>query len=755
MTQRIRASGFALGLALVLSIPAVARAQDGSDGISTPPPPVTTATPGTPGGVNGSAVVKATSPTDFLFDASLSPDALKTKLDGYVDTLAAQAARDGKTPLSRAQYVQLLPALMGASAGSVDKSGTSADTSWLRASAVLERVNAAVPADERVDPASANADFHKTFGQGATESVRPDVPAAVAQGRMGRILDGVAGLPKAALRDSFDPTFVGAIALSDLAKAQINHDPDARGDLAYSLTTPDFYAGVGIFNASYRGANGLIDKATDRLGATMVGEKIAAANSPFLSKLGAGAGYFKRTLVLAAAMTVGKLVQVDFNGFSFGTAGKDLIHGQFAALGTESKKLLGTRVTGWQNVLDFANGITGHEVPNVYNAGKTTLSDLFHGHFGSLGGDLWNGAKSLVHPKFDLGPINVQDFAITLGSFAAAEVLWGGVKKLGSMAGKIILEKIAAVAGVETIGAMIPGPGWVVDAVVAVGTVVWTAVDLAGLLITANQIQTEAQDYNDNRRFEDAATQAKDNFIAVTKSNGGKPDQAKLDAAMNQLAVAMADLRDYKYLNVAIEDAKYADRLQRLGVPKATLDALGQQVMSNDGQWLAAPGQTSALDQAFPPGAKIPGVTDQAAYDGLASRHAATVATLLSGIDNAPTIPSNQLDPADPSFHLSGNRYQLYDEEAAILTSGSRNITDPTLQKRVLDGAAIVNGQDGLKDAELALLAPSMPPGPKSPGITGALKSGTEAAPSGGYSGGSTSTGASGGSSSGGPAKQP
>src|SRR5581483_7528906 len=162
------------------------------------------------------------------------------------------------------------------------------------------------------------------------------------------------------------------------------------------------------------------------------------------------------------------------------------------------------------------------------------------------------------------------------------------------------------------------------------------AFDLGGLLLTANAIQKPFQNWNDHRQFEDAAKTAMDNYLAVTKENGGNPDPQKLQDAMAKLATAMADLRDYHYLPVAIEDAKYVDRLKRMGVSQAEIDKAAQQVMNDDGAWLAAPGQSSVLESTFAPGTKHDVVTNQGDFDGLAKRHAEQMANLMQGLDQQP-----------------------------------------------------------------------------------------------------------------------
>jgi hypothetical protein len=538
--------------------------------------------------------------------------------------------------------------------------------------------------------------------------------------------NAVASRVKGVVKDAFDPyqsgTFIGGIAVSDLGQAGwagLKGDPTAKDqvdDLGHALTTPEFYAGVGMFNLVYANGERLVGQ---KFGMDLLSKAGADAGASTGAKvLGTAAGAAKENIVLAAALTIPRLVQFNFGGFNLLKAGEDL----------------GSSIT-------------------------KPIADLnpFNFHPGNIGTDLLGGVKSFfgeasklkntsVSSSFKFDKQHFEDLGITLGSFILAKPLWAGIKKIGAG----ILEKFIAR---QTVAAEIEGgevlagggPEDPVGDVAAVATEAgllgWTlfdvvkgAFDLGGLLLTANAIQQPIQNWNDKRQFQDAANSAMQNYLNVTKENNGSPDPAKLQAAMSQLATAMADLRDYKYLPVAIEDAKFVSRLQNLGVSQNEINQVAQNVMQNDGAWLAAPGQTAALEDTFKVGQKQPGVSDQSALNGLIQRHDADIKDLLNGVENAPTVPTADLDPASKNFQWSGNRNQLYDQEIAILTRGGANLSsDPiTIQQQQPDGSTktvtTTRQQLVLQDmqivgalaqAEGTLVDPAMG---KTPGMTAALK---------------------------------
>jgi hypothetical protein len=565
-------------------------------------------------------------------------------------------------------------------------------------------------------------------------------------GKVGQVVKGV-------WRDATDPmqsgTFIGGIAINDAANAGLHGLEgnttwsDEYRDLGHALTTPEFYAGVGVFNAVYPKA----EATAGRLGFNFIEAATQDEGAGLLTRIaGKAAGAAKRNIALGLTMTVLQLVKPDFNGFNLLTEGKQFGNG-----------LLNTVETGWKD-------------------GTTLLKDTFHpskwgSDFASGFSDFVNGWSPFGHETAKLAGTRIhfgsipmvkekwcpfplpEDLIITLGSFAAAGPLWSAIKWGGMTFLKRFLIAEAAehtVMGPIEVGELlVPGGGEVADAAEEAGqgigalgyAIVMGAIDLGGLLFTANKIQGYVQDKNDERIFQDKARDAMNNYLNVTQENNGNPDQKKLQEAMSQLATAMADLRDYHYLPVAIEDAKFVDRLKRDGVPQSEINAVGQTVMAQDGAWLAAPGQTAQLEQAFAPGTKHPGA-NMGDVNDLVARHDAEVQKLLSGIDGSEkefklpdgtttkitgnitaenADPNNknakiftitngnqtqqvtatdyrpvnggiwesQLDPNNKDFGFSGSRDQLYDQEIAILVRGGQNLSNApiTIQQKQPDGS--------------------------------------------------------------------
>lgn len=611
-------------------------------------------------------------------------------------------------------------------------------------------------------------------------------------GRAGQVVKGV-------WRDATDPmqsgTFIGGIAINDAANAGLHGLEgqatwsDEYRDLGHALTTPEFYAGVGVFNAVYPRAEAVAGKA---LGLDFVTAATQTEGAGLASRLmGSAASAAKRNVALGLTMTALQLVKPDFGGFNLLSAGKDLGGGLLSTVEAPF-------TTGFNLLKDtFHPSKWGSDIASGFSDFVHGWSPFGHETAKLAGTRIHFGSIPMVKEKWCPFPLP-EDLMITLGSFAAAGPIWSGLKWAGGAFIKRFLIAEAAEHVVMTpieAGEVIvqpEGPGEIAAGVEEAGqgigafgyALIMGAIDLGGLLFTANKIQGYVQDKNDARIFRDKADAAMQNYLSVTRENNGNPDPKKLQDAMSQLATAMADLRDYHYLPVAIEDAKFVDRLKRAGVPQSAIDAVGQSVMQQDGAWLAAPGQTSQLEQAFGPGTKQSGDVSS-----LVARHDDEVRQLLSGIDgsekefklangtttkvtgtitaeaNDPSNPNakiftvtngdksqqvtavdyrptnggiweSQLDPSSKDFGWSGSRDQLYDEEIAILARGGSSLSNApiTIQQKQPDGtikAVQTTRQQlvlqdmqivgGLASAEGQLLSPLEQT--KSQGITNALPS--------------------------------
>jgi hypothetical protein len=139
--------------------------------------------------------------------------------------------------------------------------------------------------------------------------------------------------------------FGGAIVAAEAGRAAIEGDSDAVGDALRAPTSPEFLAGLAIFDGALRTGNAV----TSRL--------------PSAGQLG---NALKQNLVLAGALTVTSAIEVDLNGFSY----RDLVRGDFSSL-------RGARV-GLRDVDAQSLGIT----MGAFAAAQA----------------IWNGAKRIARP---------------------------------------------------------------------------------------------------------------------------------------------------------------------------------------------------------------------------------------------------------------------------------------------------------------------------------------------------------------------
>ena len=293
-----------------------------------------------------------------------------------------------------------------------------------------------------------------------------------------------------------------------------------------------------MFNLTFAKGGAIADAIGAKLTSTAAGEAVAGKTIPVV---GETVGAFAReNLVLAMALTVPKLVSVDLNGFTF----SDAAHLDFRKL---------------------------HDAP-VLKFAKLVTHD-------SKGFHLAPGIGSTV-----------QDIGITLGSFVVAgAVLKPIFAKVASSFAKIGLRdavefaaerlgaRVAAGAAVEVGALAVPGAGEVVDGVLLVGNVLWTAFDVIGFVVApravalgttmlvANAIQKPVQAANDQRQFDDATKTAVKNLMAVAAENNGHPDPAAFQAALTASMSSFRDQRDLAYLPAAIDDATLDTHLQNVG----------------------------------------------------------------------------------------------------------------------------------------------------------------------------------------------
>ncbi len=429
-------------------------------------------------------------------------------------------------------------------------------------------------------------------------------------GRRARRTAGAAG------RMLADPRFAGAIVVSDLARAGLEGNPDAAGDTFAALETPEFWAGIGMFNASMMAGEAVTAPAfkrlTGRIGANSLGARAAGA--------------LKHNLVLAGALTVPRLFEVDFNGFTFG----DAVNGEFGELSEAS--------ISWS------------------------------------------------------GEVSAQDVGITLGAFAIAQPVWKAIKKGGAYIGKRLLARLARTAAVKGALAVAPVPGSrVVALALTIGEVLWTVVDLAGLLFTAGKIEEQVVEWNDHRRSVNAVQEATDALVDAFED--GEPDRDRLDELMAEVGVAFGNHRDFLYLPTAIEDVEHVDRILRMGETQENMQRISSSVMDDFGAWLAMPGQTSILLEEYAARIRharqtgdtsdIPG-GDLGAFEELVERHAERVREHLAELDDAERVDPMDFSPLVESFEPSRNREELYEQELHLYRQLLDRATDPDVRDRLL-----------------------------------------------------------------------
>jgi hypothetical protein len=238
------------------------------------------------------------------------------------------------------------------------------------------------------------------------------------------------------------------------------------------------------------------------------------------------------------------------------------------------------------------------------------------------------------------------------------------------------------------------------------------------------------------------AREAMQAFLALTRENGGKPDPSKLLGAIKRLNTAMANIRDDVYLPLAIEDATFEPLLEKNGVSKSEIDALtGAQNEASYHGFLGWVAMTAELSKRFAPGSEH-AVADPSHLNELMEQHRervqklltdlrgttefkllngttvtlpgriilarqdpshpnATIFTVLDGaaqheiaaVDYRPTpggIWQSALEPSpdgsESNYAFSRNRYQLYEQEIAILDRGFENLSDESISQEPSGG---------------------------------------------------------------------
>lgn len=537
----------------------------------------------------------------------------------------------------------------------------------------LKAIMSSEVSQQGLDEAGGQA-FARSVGQRMSDSMGA---LGVASGDSGLPAPGgsrVGQLARSAGATFGDPVFIGAIGFQTLAMGAFHGEfRQSAKDFGQSLISPDFYAGVGMFNLTFTKGGALVDALGAKITSTAVGEAVSSKSVPLLGETVGSVA--RENIVLGMALTVPKFVSVDLNGFTF----KDAVHLDFRKL---------------------------KEAPIVKFAKIWTHDDKgFH----------WApGIKSTF-----------QDVGITLGSFVVAGAVLRpimtrigerfaalGLREAFAFAGKRIAARFIAAGAVEAGALAIPGAGEVIDGVLLVGNILWAAVDiitfvvapraaaLGTTMLVANAIQKPVQSWNDQRQFDDATKDAVQKLLAVAAKNGGKPDPKELQQALAGTMAAFRDERDLAYLPAAIDDVTLGSRLDRVGNGdyEAAMRAKNEKISSDAqdayGQDLFQLARTVAYKRAYD--SMTPANASDKEAQGIYGDYKQKVARDVAAVYAAPTLDDSALDPTSSSFAISRNRAQLYDQESAVYARVRTILQDDALRSNMSDQIALLGAVKGV-----------------------------------------------------------
>lgn len=429
-----------------------------------------------------------------------------------------------------------------------------------------------------------------------------------------------------------DPQFAAAIVLADLARAGARGDRDRAADALRAVDTYEFWTSVALFGTSMRAGEAVVGRLAARL--------------PAAGTSGAAVTFLRHNLVLAGAMTVGRVVEVDFGG---------------------------------KRLSDLASG----EVPDL----------------------------STIRIRLR-GDVDGGEIAITLGSFAVAQPVWGLARARLVKLLRLPSNRFARASG--------------------------RVLDLAALLLIAHELEEPVKEAYERWQSTQAVREAVADLLALMKRTRGAPEVKELDRALGDVARAFANHRDFVYLLPAVADAELIQRLTARGEPRQALVALEGLVLEEWGDWLALPGQTLALlstYQARLAAGSVPG-GDRGDFEGLLRRHLERVKGLVRRVKDAPRLPQDGLtsdaalarvratpalersilarygsleawadetarkveggfDPTSPGFTPSRNREELYAQELALYRLLQLDSSDAAARARFLSEAAAVGALMG------------------------------------------------------------
>ncbi|MGE0712855.1 MAG: hypothetical protein AB7N76_34550 [Planctomycetota bacterium] len=254
------------------------------------------------------------------------------------------------------------------------------------------------------------------------------------------------------------------------------------------------------------------------------------------------------------------------------------------ALAARTPGLAGKLGTALKHNLVLAGALTATSAVDI-DLNGFSLSDAVHGDFSDLRG-----------ARVGLNGVRADDLAITMGTFAVAQPVWAGVKRVGLRFAGLVAKRFLRTAAIKAGLAVAPVPG---SRVVALGLTLidvgLAVVDLAGLLTTASAIEAPVRAANDRRvragdrrGAEEAARQA-----------ARRGDPAALQAALDRVAAARARERDLAYLPLARQDLALVRRLRERGEDPAALSRVAGRALDDYGPGLALPAQSALLLEEY------------------------------------------------------------------------------------------------------------------------------------------------------------
>ncbi|MBL4847351.1 MAG: hypothetical protein JKY65_17670 [Planctomycetes bacterium] len=212
--------------------------------------------------------------------------------------------------------------------------------------------------------------------------------------------------------------------------------------------------------------------------------------------------------------------------------------------------------------------------------------------------DLTRGDFSrLQGASVGLRTVDGQSLAITMGSFAAAQGIWNGAKRLGQPFAAAVTRRLAKTAAIKAALTVAPVPGSRVAALLLTGAEVALAVgDLAGLLMTAQAIDEPLQAANERRRRSGAVAEAEDSVARSARAS----NQDHLMKALGRLRNARARQRAEAYTRAARQDLAMIRRLRERGANPDVFNKIAQQALGDYGAGLALPALSALLLEHLP-----------------------------------------------------------------------------------------------------------------------------------------------------------